>query len=90
MLANTQDCPDGPNHAKAWSTTVKFLNLHKIICVRVSEHTSALKAQKTSILFPPMAVQMGIKEKSKLFLDILCPCYIPKEEHLNPEAGMKL
>lgn len=30
--------PRWSSHAKAWSTTVKFLNLYKIICAQVSEH----------------------------------------------------
>lgn len=72
--------------AKAWSTTIKFLNLRKIICIQVSKHASALKAQKMTTLSPTMVAQMGIKEKSKLFLGILYQYYIGIEERLRPGA----
>lgn len=38
--------------AKPLSITIKFLNLCKVISIQVSKHASALKAQKTTTLFP--------------------------------------
>ena len=76
--------PGWSSRAKARPTTIKFPNVHKIICIQVSKNASALKAQKMTTLFPTMAAQTEIKEKSKLFLGILYPCYIPIEEPLSP------
>lgn len=84
MLISTQTARS--YRAKARSTTIKFLNLRKIICIQASKHVLALKTQKITTLLPTMVAQMGIKEKSKLFLGILYQCYMLIEERLSSGA----
>lgn len=86
MPASAQDCPDGLPMQKH---SPQLLNFWIYTKQSVSRSVSTLLLWQHKKLVPyssPMAVQMGIKVKSKLFLDILCACCIPREEHLSPGA----
>lgn len=85
--------PRWSSHAKAQSTTVKFLNLHKTICVQVSEHTSALTAQKISTLFLTDGSSNGNKGEVKTVLGHLMRMLHTKRRAPEPrstKACMKL
>lgn len=78
--------PRGHSCAKAWSTTTKFLNLCKIICIQVSKHTSALKAHEVTTPYCNHGGSNGNQEKVKTVLGHLRSMLYPDRRGPEPRS----